>query len=225
MNNLFLAPSILAADFSQLGEQVRATAQAGAQVIHIDVMDGHFVPNISFGAPVMKCIRECTDAVFDVHLMIENPDNYIEDFAGAGADLITVHAEACPHLNRTIQHIHSCGVKAAAALNPATSLSTLDWILPDLDMVLLMTVNPGFGGQKYISSSTEKIRRLREMIDAQGLHTDIEVDGGVGPDNLTEVLEAGANVIVAGSKIFKGDIRKNTQNFLQIMKNFEEKHS
>ena len=172
----------------------------------------------------MKCIRGCTDAVFDVHLMIENPDDYIEDFVKAGADIITVHAEACTHLNRTIQHIRSCGVRAAAALNPATSLTALDWILPDLDMVLLMTVNPGFGGQKYIPSSTEKIRRLRAMMTQAGLDTDIEVDGGIGTDNLAEVLEAGANVIVAGSRIFRGDIAGNTRDFLQIMKTFEETH-
>ena len=188
-----------------------------ADYIHIDVMDGAFVPNISFGIPVIKSIRKCSDKVFDVHLMIEHPDQLIPEFAKAGADIIVVHAEACKHLHRTIQLIHSLGVKAGVALNPATPLSVLDYVLEDLDMILLMTVNPGFGGQSYIPAMTEKIRTLRHILEEKGLQTDIEIDGGVDTKNLRMVIEAGANVLVSGSKIFGGDIAENVHQFKAIM--------
>ena len=216
-----LAPSILAADFSRLGEQVVEADRAGAQYIHIDVMDGDFVPNISFGAPVMKCIRPLTDKVFDVHLMVEEPGRYISDFVEAGADLIVVHAEACRHLHRTVEQIHQAGVRAGVALNPATPLCVVEEILPELDMVLLMSVNPGFGGQKYIPSVTDKIRRLRTVIEERGLSVDIEVDGGVTIDNVEEVSGAGANIIVAGSAVFGGSVSDHVEKFLEVFKNNE----
>lgn len=197
-----IAPSILSSDFSKLGEEIIRLDRSGADVIHIDVMDGHFVPNITLGPPIVKSFRRFTKLPFDVHLMIENPDNYIDAFVDAGADIISVHVEACTHLHRTIQRIRQKGIKAAVALNPATSLSTIDWILEDIDMVLLMTVNPGFGGQKYIEAVTEKIRKLRSICNEKGLKTDIEIDGGVDLGNIYRATEAGANYIVAGSTVF-----------------------
>ena len=214
---LKIAPSILASDFSKLGEEVKKVERAGADIIHIDVMDGHFVPNITIGPNVVRCLRKATGLPFDVHLMIENPDSYIDDFIDAGTDIISVHAECCYHLNRTIQKIKQRGVKAAVALNPATSLSAVDWILGDVDMVLIMTVNPGFGGQKYISPMTEKVRELRKLIESKGLGIDIEVDGGIDLSNIYKVTEAGANVIVAGSTIF------NAPDTAQIIKDLKEK--
>lgn len=212
-----LAPSILSADFAALGEDVKRAERAGAQYLHIDVMDGAFVPSLSLGFPVIQSIRKLTDMIFDVHLMICSPDRYIAEFAAAGADIITVHAEACPHLNRTVASIKEQGVKAGVVLNPATPLTELQYILEDLDMVLLMTVNPGFGGQKYIESCTKKIQELRKMITDRGLNIDIEVDGGIKLSNVRKVLDAGANVIVAGSAVFGGDVEKNVKDFLEVL--------
>lgn len=213
----YLAPSILSADFSRLGEQVEAIGKAGAQYVHIDVMDGNFVPSISLGLPVIQSIRPCTDCVFDVHLMIEEPARYVKEFAEAGADIITVHAEACRHLDRTVMAIKELNRKAGVALNPATDLSCLNHILPKLDMVLLMTVNPGFGGQKFIPYTMDKIRALRRTVTERGIFTDIEVDGGITLSNVEEVLKAGANVIVAGSAVFGGNVQENVKAFLRKM--------
>ena len=213
---LYLAPSILSADFAHLGNDIKTIDNAGADYVHIDVMDGKFVPSISFGMPVMKAIRKYTDKVFDVHLMIEEPGRYINEFKEAGADIITVHAEACCHLNRTLQAIKNAGCKTGVALNPATPLSVLDYVLEYTDMVLIMSVNPGFGGQSYIPNSTEKIAQIRDIINKRGLDTDIEVDGGINQSNVTEVIDAGANVIVAGSAIFNSDAQKNVEAFKEI---------
>lgn len=212
-----LAPSILAADFSKLGEQLRLLDETGVQYVHIDVMDGMFVPSISFGIPVIRSIRPCTDRIFDVHLMIEEPERYIADFADAGADLITVHAEACKHLDRTIDSIKERGLQAGVAINPATPLSAIACILHKVDMVLVMSVNPGFGGQKLIPYTVSKIRELKKIIDEEGLKTDIEVDGGINLENVQEVLDAGANIIVAGSAVFRGDAAENAERFLRIL--------
>lgn len=186
-----------------LGREIEKVEKAGADMLHIDVMDGHFVPNITIGPPVIECLRKHSKLPFDVHLMIDNAEKYIENFAAAGADIISVHVESNKHLHRVIQKIKSLGKRAAVALNPATSISTLDYIIMDIDMVLLMTVNPGFGGQEYINTMTLKIRELRDAIRAMGLNVDIEIDGGITPDNIHEVTGAGANIIVAGSAVFK----------------------
>lgn len=212
-----LSPSLLAADFARLGEQMRMIDQAGAQYFHYDVMDGCFVPNISMGLPVLQSIRKVTKKKLDVHLMIEEPERYISDFSDAGADIITVHAEACRHLDQVVRDIKREGVMAGVALNPATPLGVLDYVLPEADMVLIMTVNPGYGGQKMIPYTLDKIRELRGIIQRRGLTTDIEVDGGVKIDNVEDFLSAGANVIVAGSGIFKGDLAGNVEAFLEKM--------
>ena len=202
---LQIAASILSADFCQLGQQVAAAEAAGADHIHCDVMDGHFVPNITIGPLIVRAVRKATGLPLDVHLMIEKPERYIPDFAEAGANNLTVHVETCPHLHRTIQQIRELGVGASVTINPATPLNTLDEILPYVDMVLLMTVNPGFGGQSFIESTYAKVRTLRERIDALGLGTRIEVDGGVNVQTVRRVVEAGAEVLVAGSAVFGAD--------------------
>lgn len=213
-----LSPSILAADFANLGQNIIEVERAGADMLHIDVMDGVFVPSISFGMPLISSIRKNTGLPFDVHLMIEEPGRYIDEFKKCGADMLTVHVEACTHLNRVISQIREAGLKAAVALNPSTSLSTLDYILKDVDMVLLMTVNPGFGGQKFIEDSVEKIKELRQKADRLGIDIDIQVDGGINDITLPKVLDAGANVIVAGTSVFKGDITENISRIKEMMK-------
>ena len=202
MRSLMIAPSILSADFTRLGDEIRAVEAAGADVIHVDVMDGHFVPNITIGPLVVRAVRAVTDLPVDVHLMITDPDRYLKDFIDAGADWVTVHVEACVHLHRTLACIKDLGRKAGAVLNPATSLTTLEYVLAEVDLVMLMSVNPGFGGQSFIPSAIDKIRRLRQMLDAVNPGAGIEVDGGIGPATIGAVAEAGANIFVAGSAIY-----------------------
>lgn len=205
-----MAPSILSADFARLLEDVKKVERAGCEYLHIDVMDGHFVPNITLGPAIVKSLRKDVNMVFDAHLMIEDPDNYIKDFVDAGCDMIVVHEEACTHLHRTIQNIKSFNVKAGVALNPATPIENIKYILNDVDMVLIMTVNPGFGGQSFIGTMVDKIKELKALIDEKGLNVDIQVDGGIKPSNVNEVVKAGANVIVAGSAIFNSDDIEST---------------
>ncbi|MCM3600234.1 ribulose-phosphate 3-epimerase [Robertmurraya korlensis] len=203
-----IAPSILSADFSKLGEEIKDVERGGADYIHVDVMDGHFVPNITIGPLIVEAIRPITKLPLDVHLMIDNPDQYIEAFANAGADYLTVHVEACKHLHRTIHYIKSFGVKAGVVLNPATPVQTIEHVIEDIDMVLLMTVNPGFGGQKFIEQVLPKIRQVKELVDKKGLSVEIEVDGGVNEETARKCVEAGANVLVAGSAIYNEKDRK-----------------
>lgn len=205
-----IAPSILSADFTRLGEQVRQAVAGGADYVHVDVMDGHYVPNITLGPLVAAAVRRSTELPLDVHLMIERPDRYIEDFVSAGASIVTVHQEAVVHLHRTIAAIHDVGARAGVALNPATPLNTLDEILPYLDLVLVMSVNPGFGGQSFIPTSLDKVRRLRRMINERGLDVELEIDGGIGSDTVADVVAAGATVLVAGSAVYgEGDVAEN----------------
>lgn len=213
-----LAPSILSADFSRLGEHVSEIEKAGADMVHVDVMDGHFVPNISFGAAVMKSLTGKTRLPFDVHLMIENPDMYISDFVTDNTEYITVHREACTHIHRTVQNIKSMGVKAGVAINPGTPVCLLEDILEDVDMILVMSVNPGFGGQKFINRSLDKIRELDGMRSRGKLPLVIEVDGGVTPQNIGQLIAAGTDIAVAGSAVFRGDIDANIKSFRELMK-------
>jgi ribulose-phosphate 3-epimerase len=213
-----IAPSILSADFSKLGEQIIELDKSGADMIHIDVMDGHFVPNISYGTPIIRSIRHLTKMTFDAHLMISEPSRYVEDFAAAGADIITVHWEADHHIDRTINYIKSFNVKAGLALNPATPVELIKHVLPNLDMVLIMSVNPGFGGQKYISYCSEKIKQVKELSDKFNKELLIQVDGGITKDNIKEAVSMGANVIVAGSSVFKnGAIKENIAELRRVL--------
>ena len=214
-----LCPSILSADFNRLGEQIKILENEGVKILHIDVMDGDFVPSISFGMPVIKSIRKESKMFFDVHLMVTEPERYIRDFVECGADSITVHAEACEDLERTIELIRAAGVKVGVSIKPATPVNDISHLLDEVDMVLVMTVQPGFGGQKYLEECTEKIKDLRELIDAEGLDTQIQVDGGINEETLSTVMEAGANLIVAGSYAFREDLAESVQD---IQKKMEE---
>lgn len=216
-----LSPSILAADFGNLSRDIEIIDKAGAEYVHVDVMDGLFVPSISMGMPVMESIRKSTNRVFDVHLMINEPIRYIDEFKKAGADIITVHAEACHKLSETLDKIKEVGCKVGVAINPHTSISAIEGVLDKVDMVLIMTVQPGFGGQKYMDIVTPKISQMKKLIEDKGLNIDIEVDGGISAQNVKVVLDAGANVIVAGSAVYKNDVTANVKEFLEIFKEYE----
>ena len=222
---ILLSPSILAADFSCLGGYMRQADIAGTDYFHVDVMDGMFVPNISFGIPIMESVRKITHTPLDVHLMIVQPERYIREFARSGADIITIHYEASENIDAAAALIHECGCRAGLSIKPGTDVSVLEPYLDEYDMFLIMTVEPGFGGQKYMDRCTKKINELRSMLDARGLTRDIEVDGGITRDNVNTVLEAGANVLVMGSSVFKGDIMDNIKYFKKCFKNYEEAHN
>lgn len=219
---MILSPSLLGADFKHLEDEVLRIQRGGAQYLHLDVMDGAFVPSISFGMPLISSLRSCTDLVFDVHMMVEEPIRYVEDIRKCGADIITIHAEACRHLDSAIQAVRKTGAKVGVALNPATPIETIDLVLHKVDMVLIMLVNPGFGGQKLIPYAVEKVRALRKRCEELGFTVDIQVDGGVNLNNVREIAEAGANVIVAGSAVFGGDAEANSKKFLDILKEYEK---
>ena len=216
-----LAPSILAADFKQLGQEMKKTADQGAKYLHFDVMDGMFVPSISFGMPVLASIHDATDQVMDAHLMVQEPIRYVEAFQKAGADLVTIHLEACEDVDATISKIRECGMKVGLSICPETEVEQLIPYLEKVDMILIMSVHPGFGGQKFIPESLDKIRETRRLLDEKGLQVDIQVDGGIYLTNVREVLDAGANIIVAGSAVFRGDPAQNTKDFMEILKDYE----
>lgn len=219
--NYVLSPSILAADFKVLGQEMKKTEENGAAYIHFDVMDGMFVPSISFGMPVLASIHDATEQFMDVHLMVQEPIRYVEAFQKAGADYVTVHLEACEDVKTTLDKIHACGMKAGLAVNPETDVKELVPYLEDVEMILIMSVCPGFGGQKFIPESLDKIREVRAMLNEKNLETDIQADGGIYVENVREVLDAGANVIVAGSAVFRGDAGENTAKFMEILKSYE----
>lgn len=221
MMNYVLSPSILAADFKVLGQEMKKTEENGAAYIHFDVMDGMFVPSISFGMPVLASINDATEQFMDAHLMVQEPIRYVEAFQKAGADYVTVHLEACEDVKTTLDKIHACGMKAGLAVNPETDVKELVPYLEDVEMILIMSVHPGFGGQKFIPESLDKIRDVRAMLNEKNLEIDIQVDGGIYVENVREVLDAGANVIVAGSAVFRGDAGENTAKFMEILKSYE----
>ena len=220
MKNI-LSPSLLAADFKKLEQEIKKTEENGAEYLHFDVMDGIFEPSISFGMPILKSIRSCTEQLMDVHLMITEPIRYLKEFKEAGADLVTVHLEACEDVEKTLDAIHECGMKAGLSIKPGTPAEALEPYLEKLELVLIMSVEPGFGGQKFIPESLDKISAVRKILDAAGSNADLEVDGGIYQNNVGEVLEAGANVIVSGSGVFRGDAAQNTREFMEILQRYE----